>query len=250
VSARETYRAMAEHYDAWQVALGGEFAKLIAPRVLHVLRSRRFTQGRFLDLGTGTGSLLALFQDRPWVLVGVDASPEMLAIAKRKLDGRATFIAGRLDAIPLRKKWNVITCFYDTLNHITDRDTLAAAFREVSRLLAARGVFVFDTNNRHCYRTLWRTPGTVKTKSATISVTPHFDDSSRVGTAVITVSPRVGPSVTAELRERCYDDADIRALLANAGLAVDAQQSINPFAPGDTPPIKTFWVATRAGFSS
>lgn len=237
---------MASHYDAWLTALGGDFSKLVAPRLDQVLARHRIKRGRFLDLGCGTGSLLALYRARSTALAGVDASPEMLAVAKQRLGRDATLLVGRLDAIPLRKKWDVITCFYDTLNHLTDRAALAAAFREVSRLLSARGVFVFDTNNRHCYQALWQSTSIVKTKDATISVTSHFVESASVGTSVITISPVVGPRVTAELRERCYDDADICALLEAASLNVRTAKPINPFAPGDIQPIKTFWVTTRA----
>lgn len=41
---------------------------------------------RLLDLGTGTGRMLALFADRYKEGLGIDVSPEMLAIARVKLD--------------------------------------------------------------------------------------------------------------------------------------------------------------------
>ena len=41
---------------------------------------------RFLDLGTGTGRMLTLFADRYTEGLGYDVSPEMLAIARVRLD--------------------------------------------------------------------------------------------------------------------------------------------------------------------
>ena len=57
---------------------------------------------RVLDVGCGTGSLLQrISQDhQPTLLVGVDLSPEMVAIARRKLLQNALCIVGYADSLP------------------------------------------------------------------------------------------------------------------------------------------------------
>ncbi len=50
--------------------------------------------GRLLDIGTGTGSLLALLGDRAEVAIGIDASRAMLALARARLARPAHGAAG------------------------------------------------------------------------------------------------------------------------------------------------------------
>ena len=98
---------------------------------------------RVLDAGCGTGRLAAALADsglaRVW---GVDASPEMLAIARAKTQ-RAGFKQGRLEALPFKDGWFDAAVAWLVV-HLVDRP---AAFEELLRVLAPGGrlaVVTFD----------------------------------------------------------------------------------------------------------
>jgi ubiquinone/menaquinone biosynthesis C-methylase UbiE len=96
-----------------------------------------------LDAGCGTGRLAAELADsglaRVW---GVDASPEMLAVARAKTR-RAGFKEGRLEALPFRDGWFDAAVAWLVV-HLVDRP---AAFAELRRVLRPGGrlaVVTFD----------------------------------------------------------------------------------------------------------
>src|SRR5438477_183685 len=60
---------------------------------------------RVLDVGCGTGNLAAALAARGARVWGVDPSPEMLAIARRKAPRGAGFREGRAEALPFRDGW-------------------------------------------------------------------------------------------------------------------------------------------------
>jgi ubiquinone/menaquinone biosynthesis C-methylase UbiE len=88
-----------------------------------------------LDAGCGTGRLAAALADsglaRVW---GVDASPEMLAVARAKTR-RAGFKQGRLEALPFKDAWFDAAVAWLVV-HLVERPT---AFRELRRVLGPGG---------------------------------------------------------------------------------------------------------------
>ena len=99
-----------------------------------------------LDLGTGTGAVArraAAIVGPRGRLVGVDISPEMLALARRSATsvgvGNLTFLEGRAEAIPAEDAaFNaVLACL--SMMYVIDRE---AAAREIARVLKPGGRFV------------------------------------------------------------------------------------------------------------
>jgi ArsR family transcriptional regulator len=88
---REERAAKAAEYFAQNAASWDEIRGLHAPDAAVEAAVRRIVGTRpiqaMLDLGTGTGRMLQLFSDLYVRGVGVDASREMLAIARANLDG-------------------------------------------------------------------------------------------------------------------------------------------------------------------
>ena len=99
-----------------------------------------------LDLGTGTGAVAqraaAIVGPRGCV-VGVDISPEMLALARRNATsvglGNLTFLEGRAEAIPAEDKAFSVVLACLSMMYVLDRE---AAAREIARVLKPGGRFV------------------------------------------------------------------------------------------------------------
>jgi SAM-dependent methyltransferase len=97
-----------------------------------------------LELGCGTGSILARLETGA-TLTGLDRSPEMLAIAATKVPG-AELLEGDMADFDLGRRFDVVVCVFDSLNHLLDVDAWTSLFDGVHRHLDDGGLFVFDVN--------------------------------------------------------------------------------------------------------
>ncbi len=94
----------------------------------------------FLDLGTGTGRILHLFEGLYQRGVGIDASRDMLAVARSNLDRagitKASIRHGDIFNLPLeRDEFDVVT-IHQVLHFLDEPD---AAIAEAARMLAPGG---------------------------------------------------------------------------------------------------------------
>jgi ubiquinone/menaquinone biosynthesis C-methylase UbiE len=97
---------------------------------------------RIVDLGTGTGALAARClarADRASVL-GIDSDADILALAARRLSGRATFLSGSFLRATIPPCDAVVTSF--ALHHVRTIAAKARLYRRVRRALGRRGRFI------------------------------------------------------------------------------------------------------------
>jgi SAM-dependent methyltransferase len=100
-------------------------------------------RGRVLDIGCGTGRLVAALAERGVDASGVDVSPEMLAVARRKLP-QCRFVEGRAEQLPFGDAAFERVVF-GLVVHLVERP---AAFAEAFRVLAPGGVAAIVTFDR------------------------------------------------------------------------------------------------------
>jgi len=100
------------------------------------------TARTILDLGIGTGALAerALARSRSATVVGIDADPVILDLARRRLGRRATFIAGSFLRAALPHSDAIVASF--ALHHVRTRSAKARLYRRIRRALGRGGVFV------------------------------------------------------------------------------------------------------------
>lgn len=102
-----------------------------------------------LDLACGTGAFSLAFAKQGVSVIGVDISPEMLDIAREKaVDAWQDILFLCQDAAELDLYGTVdgAVCCIDSLNHITDYETLCRAIAKVSLFLEQDRLFIFDVN--------------------------------------------------------------------------------------------------------
>lgn len=96
---------------------------------------------RALILGCGPGEHATYLTERGFEVVGIDASPAMLELAREKSD--ATFRVGRLPDIEADGAFGLIALPFSVINHL-EPEALEPTLRTAAELLADGGVLVFD----------------------------------------------------------------------------------------------------------
>ncbi|WP_322200247.1 class I SAM-dependent DNA methyltransferase [Acutalibacter intestini] len=105
--------------------------------------------GLTLDLACGTGSLTLELHRLGIDVYGVDASVEMLSIAREKcLEAGADilFLRQRMQDLDLFGTVNTIVCSLDSINHLQGKREVQRAFERAALFLEPGGYFVFDLN--------------------------------------------------------------------------------------------------------
>ena len=95
-----------------------------------------------LDVGCGTGSHLA--QLREWIAVeGLDASPAMLAVARRKLPD-VPLHEGDMRSFALARGFDVVISLFSTIGYVRSADELGQAIATMARHLTPGGVLAVE----------------------------------------------------------------------------------------------------------
>ena len=107
---------------------------------------------RVLEVGTGTGRVAAALAERAYAKVwAVDASPEMLAVARRNVPRGVAFKEAHAEALPFKDGWfeRAVTML---VVHVLDRPR---AFAELRRVLAQDGRLAIATFDPAHVRGYW-----------------------------------------------------------------------------------------------
>ncbi len=180
-----------------------------------------------LDLACGTGSLAIELAGKGYDVIGVDASSEMLSVARQKADaaGRdVLFLNQKMQELDLFGTVDCVVCSLDSINHMTSVEDVQATFERISLFLNKGGLFVFDVNTVYKHRKVLSGATFVYdlpevycvwinepvTKDNVVKM--HLDFFVASGNGYI----RYGDEVV----ERAYSVEEISGMLENAGLEV------------------------------
>jgi SAM-dependent methyltransferase len=126
-------RFFAAHAHEWDALRSLHAADEAVEAAMHKLLPAPL--GRVVDLGTGTGRMLELFGGHG--AIGLDRSPEMLRLARVKLDGRGVELRqGEVTALPLDNAAADTVIVHQVLHYLADP---ATAIAEAARILAPGG---------------------------------------------------------------------------------------------------------------
>ena len=102
-----------------------------------------------VDLGCGTGNVLAAMLQKADCVIGVDGSPRMLELARRRFAGdvdRISLRIGDLSHLPLRDEEADFASINMVLHHLPSPGEVLG---EICRILAPKGTLVLTDFNRH-----------------------------------------------------------------------------------------------------
>ena len=124
----------------------GEFSRSAAPGLLKFLGQSEIREGLVVDLGCGSGIWARALTDAGYEVLGIDLSPEMLKLARKRAP-KAKFVeASYLDAsLP---RCAAVTSIGECLCYRFDNNnrfsSLRRLFKRVHNALLPGGIFVFD----------------------------------------------------------------------------------------------------------
>lgn len=113
-----------------------------------------------LEAACGTGAILQTLA-KYYDVSGFDRSPTMLALARKKLPYVGLFRQD-MAQFKIRKKFDVIICVFDSINHLLQLSDWRKFFRRVASHLARDGLFIFDINTVGKLRRLVKDPIWIK----------------------------------------------------------------------------------------
>jgi trans-aconitate methyltransferase len=136
--------------DAWMAGDAyedymGRWSRPLARRFVEWLHAER--SGHWLDVGCGTGALTSTIcrLSEPSSVVACDPSEPFIEHARKTLtDGRVTFVAAGVDALPTRPGGFDVIVSGLVLNFLTDTERVLSTFRERLRRGGTIASYVWD----------------------------------------------------------------------------------------------------------
>ncbi len=104
-------------------------------------------ESSILDLACGSGTLAILLKINGYDIEGLDISSTMIevAIEKNKINHTdISFHIADMINFNLNKKYDVITCFFDSINMLDNISKIHQMFENIYNNLNENGIFIFD----------------------------------------------------------------------------------------------------------
>lgn len=126
-----------------------------AEYIISLFNENSINNGIILDAACGTGSISEYLADSGFDIVANDISPEMLNIAREKLQrfgDKVLLLCQDMCQLDLFGTVDGAVCCLDSINHIIDEDELNEAFSSISLFMRKDGIFIFDVNSVYKHR--------------------------------------------------------------------------------------------------
>ncbi|MDF2487373.1 MAG: hypothetical protein K0R46_3541 [Herbinix sp.] len=129
-------------YDEW------------AEYIEHLLKKNNIKDGLILELGCGTGSITERLAEKGYDMIGIDASEDMLAIARENSEvsnNKTLYLCQDMRDFELYGTVAAVISVCDSMNYITTEEDLLKVFRLVNNYLDPGGLFLFDLDTQYAY---------------------------------------------------------------------------------------------------
>ncbi|UCE10921.1 MAG: class I SAM-dependent methyltransferase [Candidatus Thorarchaeota archaeon] len=134
------YTRLASYYD--QMYSFKDY-KSESEKLHEVIQQFKKSNGnRLLDVACGTGGHLIFLREN-YEVTGLDASKEMLAVARKKLEDIPLLHASMVD-MELTSEFDVITCLFGSIGYLATLGELTRAIRSFAKHLTSGGVLILE----------------------------------------------------------------------------------------------------------
>lgn len=177
--------------------------------------------GHVLDVATGTGLVAERLLARGFRVTGLDQSPEMLGVARRRLDGRAGLVEGSAEALPFGDASFDHLTFTYLLRYVDDPARTLAELARVVRPGGTMAMLEFGLP-RGPWRPLWSLYVGVGLPLAGRLLSPGWHEVGRfLGGSIRELWERLPePQLLALWRDAGIGDVQLRRLSLGGGVVV------------------------------
>jgi len=136
-----------------------QYSKKMAKLLPSVLERFGAKPRVILDLACGEGSFAVAMAKKGFQVIGIDSSPHILQFAKehaKKENVSVEFLVQDMCSLPFEEKFDLVTCWYDSLNYLLELEDLEKTFSGVYHVLKRGGLFIFDMNTIYGLAVNWR----------------------------------------------------------------------------------------------
>ena len=245
----EAYTEFAQVYDRFMDNVPYE---AWCEGISKILTEHGISEGLVLDLGCGTGTMTRLLRQKGYDMIGVDASAEMLEIARNHPDEGILYLQQDMREFELYGTVAAVVCVCDSLNYLLEEEDLAEVFSLVHNYLDQNGVFIFDMNTIHKYRDLIGDATICENREEGSFIWENsYDPENGINIYELAVFlPREDG-----LYEKCeelhcqkaYEQSEIEALIAEAGMELVAVYDAYTMNPASEDSERLFFVAKEKG---
>ena len=229
--SKKPYQHLATVYDSMNM---DQFAVNMIDYTFRILRKFKYQPRSVLELCCGTGTAAMMFAEHGYEVTGVDGSPEMLKEARKKAKSKKLKIDLKHQVLPkfsIRdgksrnlKKFDMVTCYFDSLNYLLSEADLKECFVRVAEHLNPGGYFIFDMNTLRGYKFAWArmTNAGVRDDMGWVwKAKVHDDEPLATLTAVFFMKKgRHWERIDENHTERAYPNSDIKRFLKGAGFEI------------------------------
>lgn len=196
----------------------------LLPGVLELFEAR---PQRVLDVACGEGTFAVAMAGAGYDVTGIDDSERMLQYARKlakKEKVRAKFHKQDMRSLSFVNEFDLVTCWFDSLNYLLELKDLCHTFAGVARALQAGGLFIFDLNTIYGLAVTWQSEGCFvqadRPKLFEV-LRPEYDYETNIATLQITGFKKTADGwrrMDEKHRERGYTLEEITACVEQAGL--------------------------------
>ncbi len=244
-----SYNAFADVYD--RLMADAEYPRRIA-YVEELFHRHDRLPTLMLDLACGTGSFSVAFAQKGVQVVGADPSPEMLWQAQNKALAAGVevlFLCQAGEELDLYGTVDGAVCMLDSINHITNRQTLAAALARVALFLEPGRLFIFDVNTPYKHREILADNTFVLEDEDVYCVWQNTteDDITQIDIDFFCRQEDVYTRQSEQFSERAYTEEELAELLQAAGLETVAVYGDLSFDPPEDHTQRVYYVTRKRG---
>ncbi len=200
---------------------------------------RKAKTGTILDVGCGTANHMIPLIKNGYSVTGVDASSQMLKIAREKLDRggfKADLIKDSSQAFTINRKFDAIVCLFSVINYAAANGDILRTLKNICAHMGRTSIFIFDFWNasavvdyyRPRERTHFRKNGMDLERQSVTKVYPSQKRSEANYTSPLKQDGRVIRRDKEKHVLKYFSLEEIADCLGRAGLkVVDMHQSLN-----------------------
>lgn len=205
------------------------YSKKMAELLPSLFKHFRIKPLKILDLACGEGTFAVEMAKKGYQLTGIDKSKDILKYAKNQAKNakvEINFLRKDMRDISFKTSFQLVTCWYDSLNYLLTSKDLEKAFTGVYASLKEKGFFIFDMNTIYGLAVNWQqrkcyiqqdTPELLEIHR------PEYDYENNIAALNITCFRKKGnmwKRFDEQHRERAYPITTIKTILKDNGFSL------------------------------